>query len=90
MCITFPRADAYVALHPYLSKLRLPRGVGNMATNRPPNDVDLIAAKASLIVRHDLNPGHPVPVAGSRDRNLFGREHFPRGKSSFRVQSAAT
>lgn len=54
--IGFPRADAYVALYPYLSKLRLPAGVGNLATNRPPNDVVVIAPRASLIVRRDLHP----------------------------------
>jgi TRAP-type uncharacterized transport system substrate-binding protein len=52
----FLRADAYVALYPYLTKLILPTGVGNLATNRPPNDVPLIAPKASLIVRRDLHP----------------------------------
>jgi TRAP transporter TAXI family solute receptor len=52
----FPRADAYVALYPYLTKLILPTGVGNLATNRPPNDVPMIAPKASLIVRSDLHP----------------------------------
>jgi len=52
----FPRADAYVALYPYLTKLILPTGVGNLATNRPPNDVPLIAPRASLIVRRDLHP----------------------------------
>jgi TRAP-type uncharacterized transport system substrate-binding protein len=54
--VGFPRADAYVALYPYLRKLRLPEGVGNLATNRPPGDVALIAPKASLIVRRDLHP----------------------------------
>jgi hypothetical protein len=54
--VGFPRADAYVALYPYLTKLRLPAGVGNLATNRPPADVDVIAPKASLIVRRDLHP----------------------------------
>jgi TRAP-type uncharacterized transport system substrate-binding protein len=52
----FARADAYVALYPYLTKLILPTGVGNLATNRPPNDVPLIAPKASLIVRRELHP----------------------------------
>ncbi len=51
-----PRADAYVALEPYLTKLVLPAGVGNLATNRPPSDVNLVATKASLIVRKDLHP----------------------------------
>ena len=54
--VSFPRADAYVALYPYLSKLRVPMGVGDLATNRPPNDVSLLATKASLIVRRDLHP----------------------------------
>jgi NMT1-like family len=52
----FPRADAYVALYPYLTKLLVPTGVGNMATNRPPSDVTLLAPKAELVVRNDLHP----------------------------------
>ena len=52
---SFPRAHAYVALYPFLTKLTVPAGVGNMATNRPPVSVSLIAPKASLIVRKDLH-----------------------------------
>jgi TRAP transporter TAXI family solute receptor len=51
-----PRADAYAALDPYFTKLILPTGVGNLATNRPPSDVPLVAVEASLIVRKDLHP----------------------------------
>ena len=54
--ISFPRVDAYVALYPFLSKLVLPAGVGDLATNRPPKDVFLLAPKASLAVREDLHP----------------------------------
>lgn len=63
----FPRADAYVALYPFLTKLTLPAGVGNMATNRPPVSVSLIAPKASLIVRKDLHSAiqHLLLEAGS-------------------------
>jgi TRAP transporter TAXI family solute receptor len=50
------RADAYVALEPDLTKLVLPTGVGDLARNRPPNDVNLVATQASLIVRKDLHP----------------------------------
>jgi TRAP transporter TAXI family solute receptor len=53
---SFPRADAYVALYPFLNKLVLPAGVGDLAMNRPPADVVLLAAKASLAVRTDLHP----------------------------------
>jgi hypothetical protein len=51
-----PRADAFVALYPFLQKLTLPAGVGDMKENRPPNDVVLLATKASLVVRKDLHP----------------------------------
>ena len=51
-----PRADANVALRPYLTKLNFPRGVADLAKDRPPQDVQLIATKASLLVRKDLHP----------------------------------
>jgi TRAP-type uncharacterized transport system substrate-binding protein len=50
------RADAWVSLYPFLNKLELPAGVANMAENRPPTDVQLIAPKASLLVRSELHP----------------------------------
>jgi TRAP-type uncharacterized transport system substrate-binding protein len=54
--VSFPRADAYVALYPFLNKLVLPTGVGDLARNRPPMDTVLLAPKASLAVRSDLHP----------------------------------
>ena len=53
--MSFKRADAYVALDPKFSKLILPQGVADLAANRPPADVALIASKASLVVRQDLH-----------------------------------
>jgi hypothetical protein len=50
------RADAFVALYPFLSKLTLPAGVADMKNNRPPNDVILLATEANLVVRNDLHP----------------------------------
>jgi len=55
--MNFERADAYVALYPFLRKLVLPMGVADLATNRPPHDVQLLASPASLLVRDDLHPG---------------------------------
>jgi TRAP-type uncharacterized transport system substrate-binding protein len=54
--VSFTHADAYVALDPDLSKLVLPKGVADLAANRPPEDTLLIASKASLAVRADLHP----------------------------------
>ena len=53
---SFPRADAYIQLFPFLNRLVLQEGVGDLATNRPPSDVVLVAPKASLAVRADLHP----------------------------------
>ena len=53
---SFPRANAYVALYPFLNTLTLPAGVGSLAADRPPNDVTLLAPKTSLVVRRDLHP----------------------------------
>ncbi|MGY8661414.1 TAXI family TRAP transporter solute-binding subunit [Bradyrhizobium sp. UFLA05-109] len=50
------RADAYVAIYPFLHKLILPAGVIDLLTIRPPNDVVLLAPEASLVVRADLHP----------------------------------
>ena len=71
-----PRADAYVALYPYLTKLVVPQGVGNLGANRPATDVNLVATKASLIVRKyvhmgfaaDTPNGLVVPVVRDADR----------------------
>ena len=50
------RADAYVALYPFLNKVVVPRGVGDLAKDLPPTDVILFAPKASLVVHKDLHP----------------------------------
>ena len=50
------RADAYVALYPFLSKVTVPRGTGDLEKDLPPSDVTLFAPKASLVVRRDLHP----------------------------------
>ena len=54
--VSFPRADAYTALYPYLNKVTVPAGVGDLARNRPPADVVLLAPKTSLVVRKELHP----------------------------------
>jgi TRAP transporter TAXI family solute receptor len=53
---SFPRADAYVALYPFLNKVVVPAGVGDLATNRPASDKTLLAPKVSLAVRKDVHP----------------------------------
>jgi TRAP transporter TAXI family solute receptor len=52
---SFPYTDAYVALYPFLNKVMVPAGIGDLANSRPPSEVALIAPKASLVVRSDLH-----------------------------------
>ena len=54
--VSFPRADALTALYPYLDKVTVPEGVGDLARNRPPADLVLLAPKTSLVVRKELHP----------------------------------
>jgi TRAP transporter TAXI family solute receptor len=58
--LDFPRVDAYVALVPFLHKVKVPEGVGNLAANRPSSDVHLLASRASLLVRRELHPAHQL------------------------------
>ncbi len=53
--VSYRRADALVALNPDLRRLTLPAGTGDFAGGRPPDDVTLVAPKASLLVREDLH-----------------------------------
>lgn len=54
--VSFPRADAYTALFPYLYKVTVPAGMGDLARDRPPADAVLLAPKTSLVVRKALHP----------------------------------
>jgi len=52
---SFPDTDAYVALYPFLGKVVVPAGLGDLAKHRPSSDVTLLAPKASLVVRSDTH-----------------------------------
>jgi TRAP transporter TAXI family solute receptor len=52
---SFPNIDATIALYPFLNKVTVPAGVGDLAANRPPTDVTMFAPKASLVVREELH-----------------------------------
>jgi hypothetical protein len=52
--LSLNRVDTYVALYPFLTTVALPAGFGDLAHDRPPAEVRMIAIKMSLIVRRDL------------------------------------
>ena len=51
-----PHSAAYAALYPFLNKVTVPAGVGDLAKHLPPSDVTLFAPTASLVVRRNLHP----------------------------------
>lgn len=54
--LALKRVDAYVALYPFLTKVILPEGAGDMVRDNPPVDVPMLANETSLIIRKDLHP----------------------------------
>jgi len=50
------RAEAYARRYPWFSHLTLPRGVIDLAQDRPPETIDLIAVAATLVATTDLHP----------------------------------
>src|SRR4029077_14269298 len=54
--LSFARADAYVRLFPFLSKVVLPRGVFDLAADIPRTDVVLLSPTANLLARDSLHP----------------------------------
>ncbi len=52
----FLRAPTYIKLLPYLSKVVLPEGIIDLASNFPAQADTLLAPTANLVVRDDFNP----------------------------------
>ncbi|MDR0736172.1 MAG: PhnD/SsuA/transferrin family substrate-binding protein [Zoogloeaceae bacterium] len=52
----FQRAQAYHRHFPYLFRLLMPEGGVDLAYNFPPQDTELLAATANLVVQEDLHP----------------------------------
>jgi TRAP transporter TAXI family solute receptor len=54
--MNFTRANAYSRRHRFLSEVRLPQGVIDLARNIPHSDITLVAATATLVARKDFHP----------------------------------
>jgi NMT1-like family len=52
---SFIRADAIIALNPFLTKLSLPRGIFDISADRPAADIVLLGSKSILAVRANLH-----------------------------------
>jgi TRAP transporter TAXI family solute receptor len=54
--MSFEQADAYVHLFPYLSKVAVPRGVVSIAYDLPRQDIQVLAATATLVGKQNMSP----------------------------------
>jgi len=54
--LEFPQAEAYARQMPFLSAVRLPRGIADLAANVPANDVPLVATTTMLVAREGTHP----------------------------------
>ena len=76
------RADAYPRRFPFLSKLTLPYGTIDMATNVPDQDVAMIGTKAMLVARDNLHPALTVLLVDAA-REIHGHQGYFEAAGEF-------
>ena len=54
--MSLERADAFVRRYQFLSKLIIPEGTIDMQADLPPEDVQMVAAVANLVVSNNIHP----------------------------------
>ncbi len=54
--MSFEQADAYLHLFPFLSKVTVPRGVVSIAYDLPRQDIQVLAATATLVGKENVSP----------------------------------
>jgi TRAP transporter TAXI family solute receptor len=75
-------ADAYPRRLPFLTKLTLPYGTIDLATNIPDQDVTMIGTKAMLIARDDLHPAL-INLLIDAAREIHGRQGYFEAAGEF-------
>jgi TRAP-type uncharacterized transport system substrate-binding protein len=63
--MNFEQAEAYLHLFPFLSKVIVPRGVISIAYDLPRQDIQVLAATATLVGKNDVSPALVTLLLGS-------------------------
>jgi TRAP-type uncharacterized transport system substrate-binding protein len=63
--MNFEQAEAYLHLFPFLSKVTVPRGVVSIAYDLPRQDIQVLAATATLVGKNDVSPALVTLLLGS-------------------------
>jgi len=76
------RADTYPRRFPFVTKLTLPSGTIDLATNIPDQDVAMIGTKAMLVARDDLHPAL-INLLIDAAREIHGRQGYFEAAGEF-------
>ena len=76
----FPQHEAYARRFAFLSPVTLPRGVVDLASNVPAQDVRLVASTTSLLARDDTHPALLTLFAQNAQRLHGGAGWFNRAR----------
>jgi TRAP-type uncharacterized transport system substrate-binding protein len=85
--LDFPQAEAYARRFPFLQAVTLPRGLVDLAADKPARDLHLLATTATLLVHQDLHPALQQLLlqsahAAHRGAGWFHRPgHFPHAQA---------
>ena len=79
--MNFAQSDAYSRRFDFLSAVRLPRGVVDLATNVPPDDVRLVAPTAALLTRNTTHPALLQLFAQAGNQIHGGAGWFKRARA---------
>jgi TRAP transporter TAXI family solute receptor len=80
--MSFDRAPAYERKYPYFSNLTLPEGIVAFERNIPQEEVQLVAAAATLVARDDLHPALGDLIMQTA-ADVFHRDTLFSGASKF-------
>jgi TRAP transporter TAXI family solute receptor len=76
------RADAYSRRFPFLTKLTLPSGTIDLATNVPEQDVTMVGTKAMLVARDSLHPAL-IDLLVDAAREIHGHQGYFEAAGEF-------
>jgi len=63
--MNFEQADAYARNLPYLSKVNVPRGLLSISHDLPRQDIQVVAATATLVAKEDISPALVTLILGA-------------------------
>ncbi|MDR1849565.1 MAG: ABC transporter substrate-binding protein, partial [Zoogloeaceae bacterium] len=80
--MNFTQAEAYHRRFPYLFRLLMPEGAVDLVRNYPPQNTELLAATANLVIREDMHPALQAMMLSAM-REIHGKSGFFQKRNEF-------